>query len=217
MTIFHFFSLILLKHVYAKLTPIEEIKHELHAKHLKIAGIYTKLMEKLIGEEDENNRELHFIFKEIFNGLQKELNENETANLILEKYSEFDYNELITAKIRELNCVKNEHGNYDILVIKGLFPYPYFIDKLNALKLYENFHYCVNSYFQTHCGIDECGFKNDKLIVELFRLVNEEQIKRLEILRVKMSQLKENQNMVVVSKTADANIKRRKIDITIMN
>lgn len=207
MTILHFFSLFLLKLIIVGLTPIEEIKDELHEKHLNILDIYTGLMGFLIEEKDcENINDKHYYYENVAYLLKKEVNENETVKILLEKYSENDFDTFITAKKDELRKIENEIKLNDTLSLDlSLSPEFDFFTALKTLEHSKHFDHVLNQYKNHSGSISRTTKKNGLCIVERLRDAVEEQVKRLELIREKTSQVKKDFKKVECSDENVAN------------
>lgn len=185
----------------AETTAFDLIKHWLLEESLEINNLCSKLQEKLSKELKDEMIRTEFIRK-INEIKEDEIKENATALEVLNNFQNKGIEEIIQAKVKELdNAIGEIYYCYPNQMMHSPFAFTFFIKALKKHGLESKFNYCLNKYYNMCNGLTKPGHENDGEILESIRSIIARQIVRIQNLESKLGELKSQQTVFEVNPT----------------
>lgn len=168
----------------------EAIERWLGEENAKIINYCDETLKEM--KKEVTNREIRKEFKKQIAKMKAyEFRENKTALLLLKNYQNEDIEEIIQAKIIDLNRViaRIFYTTTD-LKSEDQKDFEFFLDALSKHDLLKKFSHCIIIYQKNNNGLIRPGLKTESEILEYVKLFIEKQLERFKILKDKITDLK---------------------------
>lgn len=176
--------------IFAQQLIKEQIESWLENSTLSINEMINEL-ECSLKRNIKNETKLKPLLYEIKLFREREINEHKTVINLLNDHKHERIDSFISAKLKELEYVKGEYSNY-----KTRFPccrikdIDYFRYEIYDCGLWEKYKESVNYYNERFCGILRPKLYKENEIIVKFKSIISKQIERIQILEIKISDLK---------------------------